>query len=97
MEEIRLCQLRLYTLPHNSNGVLYHHGHPCVCLSLHPFIHPYFYFGMIVLVNVNLVYALILWRSSFRLLVGKFCQFLAIICPRPVHFFFLSDNLSKYK
>ena len=41
---------------------------------------------MITLVNFNgfspnLVYALILWRSDLGLLMGKFRQFMTVICP----------------
>ena len=44
-----------------------------------------FHFRMITLVNINgfspnLVFALILWRSVLGLLIGKFRQFLTVIC-----------------
>ena len=47
---------------------------------------PHFHFQTINLVNINgyspnLVFALIWWRSSLGLLMGKFCQFLTDICP----------------
>ena len=44
----------------------------------------------------NLVSALILWRASLRLLMGKFCQLLTELsaCYMSV-FSFLDDNLSK--
>ena len=50
---------------------------------------PYFHFQMITLVNINgfspnFVCALIPWRSALGLLIGKFHQFLTVICPRHV-------------
>ena len=61
---------------------------------------PYFHFWMITLVNINrfslnLVCALILWRSAFGLLMGKFCPFLTVICPHTSVFYFPDNNLSK--
>ena len=46
----------------------------------------------------NLACALILWRSSLGLLMGKFCQFLTQLsaCDMSV-FSFLDDNLSKFQ
>ena len=55
-------------------------------------IFPNFHFWMITLVHVNgfspnLVCALILWRSGLGLLIGKFRQFLTVICPGHDHIF----------
>ena len=55
-----------------------------------PVICPYFHFRTITLVNVNgfspnLVCALIFWRSALELLMGKFCQFLTVICLQHIH------------
>ena len=72
-----------YTPPHNSGGVLwFHFGRPCVYPSV---VCLYFPFWRIIWVNTsgfsaNLVCALILWRSGFGLLMGKFHQFLTIVC-----------------
>ena len=53
---------------------------------------PYFYFRMITLVNINgfspnLVCALILWRSSLGMLIGKFREFLTDICLGHIRIF----------
>ena len=56
---------------------------------------------MIARANVNgfstdLVYSLILWRSGFGLLMGKFRQFLTELSAHNTPIFsFLDDNLSK--
>ena len=107
---LKVCFLKLrlifYTLPHNSGGVLLLHvGCPCVCLSACPSIHLlyicwYFCFQMIAWVNVNgfspnLVCSLILWRSGFGLLMGKFHQFLTVICSWHVHYFHFKMITSK--
>ena len=61
---------------------------------------PYFCFRMIIWVNISRFSpcALILWRSGFGLLMGKFCQFLTgVICSlydsgRVFHVFILNMN-----
>ena len=46
----------------------------------------------------NLVCAWILWRSAFRLLIGKFCQFLTESSAHNTSIFsFLDDNFTKYQ
>ena len=72
-----------------------------------PATHPYFCFWMITWINVdwfspNLVCALIVWRSAFGLLMGKFCQFFyRVICLSHdsgvvllFHFFIIPSFLS---
>ena len=59
---------------------------------------PYFHFWMITLVNIdgfspNLVCALILWRSTLGLLMGKVRYFLTELSARDTSVFsFLDDN-----
>ena len=78
--------LHFYNPPCNSGGILWYHvGCLCVCLIIHlSYVHLYFCLRTITWVNVNgfstnLVCALILWRSGFELLMGKFCQFLSCL------------------
>ena len=57
-----------------------------------PETRPYFHFPMITWVNINvfslnMVCALILWRSVLVLPVGKFRQILTVICQRHAHIF----------
>ena len=73
-----------------------------VCVSVHPwYVHPFFRFQMITLVNINgfspnLGCALILWRSGLGLLMVKFCQIFTELSARDTPIFsFLDDNLSK--
>ena len=62
----------------------------------------YFHFQMITLVNfngfsLNLVCALILWRSGLGLLMGKFRQFFTeFIAQETALFSFTNHNFSKY-
>ena len=80
-----------YTPPQNSGGVLWLHvGCPSIHLSL------------IIWVNISgfspdLICVLILWRSGLGLLLGKFCQFLTVICPRHAYIFysFPDNNFNK--
>ena len=71
------------------------------CQSICPAGHLYFCFWMITWVNVNgfspnLVCALILWRSCFGLLMGKFCHFLTDLSARHTFMFsFLEDGWIK--
>ena len=44
----------------------------------------------------NLVCALILWSSALGLLLGKFHQFLTVICLQNISIYFLENNLSKF-
>ena len=61
----------------------------------------YFHFRMITLVNINgfslnLVRALILWRSALGLLIDKFHKFLTELSARDTSVFsFLDDNFSE--
>ena len=69
------------------------------CTSINLSVHPYFCFWTITWVYVNgfspiLVSAMMLWRSGLGLLMGKFHQFLTVIClqhdnGRYYHFTFL--------
>ena len=43
------------------------------------------------------MYIDILWRFGLELLMGKFCQFLTVICRHSSAFLFLDKNLSKYQ
>ena len=68
-----------------------------------PATHPYFRFRTITWVNINgfspnLICALILWRSGFGLLMGKFHQFLKkwSACDTSLYSF-PDNNLSKYQ
>ena len=61
---------------------------------------PYFHFPMITLVNINgfslnLVCALILWRSALGLLIGKFGQFLTELAARDTSKFLFLVNFTK--
>ena len=81
-----------YTQPHDSGEVLWYHIGclvcPSICLSVcHTSVGPCFRFQTITWVNVNgfspnSVCALILWRSGFGLLIGKFHQFLTELSSR---------------
>ena len=58
---------------------------------------PYFHFWTITLVNINgfssnLVHALILWRSAFGLLMGKFHPFLTELSVHNTSVFYFQDN-----
>ena len=58
---------------------------------------PYFHFWTITLVNINgfssnLVRALILWRSAFGLLMGKFHPFLTELSVHNTSVFYFQDN-----
>ena len=74
-----------------------------VCVAVRPSVcrtpaRPYFLLRVITWVNINgfspqLVWALILWRSNFGLLTGKFCRIWQI-CPRHARIFVSGDNLS---
>ena len=72
-----------------------------ICLSDVPRLN--YCFQMITLVNFNgfspnLVCALILWRSGFRVLMGKCRQFLTVLFAQDLsNFSYLDDNLSKYQ
>ena len=93
------------TRPHDSGGVLwYHTGCPCVCPSVvHPSVHPYSRFRTITskyqcIFTINFVCALILWRSSLGLLMGKFREFLTELSARDTSLFSLpDDNFIKYQ
>ena len=69
--------------------------HLCViCTYIHPSV---FRFRMITRVNINefspnLVCALILWRSGFGMLMGKFCQILTHFSAREMPIFSFPDN-----
>ena len=95
-----------YTPLQDSGGVLWFHvGRPCVCPSVRQsFVRPsVFRFRMITWVNMNgfspnLVCALILWKSGFGLLMGKFRQILTELSARDTPIFsFPDDNLSKHQ
>ena len=64
-----------------------------------PITCPYFHFWMVTFVHINgflpnLICALILWRSGFGLLMGKYCQFLTELSARDMSVFsFLDKNL----
>ena len=64
---------------------------------------PYFHFWMITLVNVNgfspnLVCALILWTSAFRLQMEEVRPFLTKLSARSTSIFYFQDNyLSKFQ
>ena len=77
-------------------------------LAIHVSVHllyvrPHFRFRTITLVNIigfspNSVCALILLRSGFGLLMGKFHQFLTELCTHDTFIFlFLDDKFSKYQ
>ena len=77
-------------------------GYDGFTLILRESVHPSgFRFRMIPSVNINgflpnLVYALILWRSGFGLLMGKFRQILTELSARDKPIFsFPDDNLNK--
>ena len=92
----------------NSGRVLWFHVEcPCVCPSISPSVvstsvHPSVYhFWMITWVNINgfspnLVWALILWRSGFELLMSKFLSNFdgCSAWDTPI-FSFPDDNLSE--
>ena len=75
--------LARYLYFYSGRVLRFHIGLPC----LHPSVCPYFCFRMITWVNVNLVCALILWRSGLGLVMGKFHQFLTALSARQVWFF----------
>ena len=89
-----------YIPPHNSVGVLWFHiGRPCVCPSVYLSV---FLFTENNLVNINgfqpnLVCSLMLWRSGLGILMGKFCQFLTVICLPHICILFSQDTLHKYQ
>ena len=65
--------------------------------SYRPEIHQFFHFWMINLVNMNgfslnLVCALILWKSGFGLLIGKFRQLLTELSACDTSVFSFPDN-----
>ena len=84
-------------------GIMVSHWLFVFHLSVHLYVCLYLCFQMITLVNINgfstnLVYTLILWSSSFWLLMGKFCQFLTELSAHDASMFsFTDDNLSKYQ
>ena len=95
-----ICLFFFYTPPHDSDGVLWFQVGR---LSVHLSVHPYFCFQMITWVNINgflpnLVCALTLCRSCFRLQLDKFYRVLTELpaWDMPV-FSFPGDNLSKYQ
>ena len=98
-ETLRVIALQLfseftffYTPPYDGVRVLWYHiGCRCVC--------PYFRFWKITWVNIkgfslNLVCALILWRSGLGLLMRKFHQFLTEL-PASIRILVQDNNLSK--
>ena len=93
----------IYTLPHDI--MVSHWLWPFVVTVCPSFccttVHPYFCFQMITWLNVNgfslnLVCALILWRSGLGLLIGKFRKFFNYL-PTTSIFSFPDNNLSKYQ
>ena len=95
-----LLLLLFYTLPHNSGGVLWYRiGCPCVHLS-------YVRLSIFLFTDNNSKYrwispysvcTLILWRSGFRLLMGKFRQFLAASSACNMSVFSFPDDNSKHQ
>ena len=60
----------------------------CVCMSVFLFLD--INLSKYQWIFINLSSALILWRSGFRLQVGKFCQFLTELSAHNTSIFFVS-------